>query len=421
MTALHYLTLTDLAALLRTRDLSPVEVTRAQLERINVLDRRLGSYALVVADRAIADARHAEQEIVAGRYRGPLHGVPLGVKDLLWTQGIPTAAGMPLHATFSPGRDATVATRLRTASAVILGKQQMTEGAYSDYHPSIAPPETRGTRISSSGPTVATAAGLCYGTLASDTGGSIRWPCAATGLTPQVGGRSGIKAMRVGIDRAWNTDDVHASVAGALADAAATLRRLGGEIVEWIAPDCRQTVTDWPALCAVEAYVAHQATFPGRRSECGPVLDAGRAVDGAQLHQIELRRLTLRGRFARLFNSVDILLSPVHPFPPLTLDDIQTLGEHPDLIAKLQRYTAPSNRGPGQARASATAGSASRAAGLTFTTCTVWSARTSRKSGTCRRTRPPACARSRNGWAAIAVTPGSKSATSRRASSRRLS
>lgn len=70
--------------------------------RIDALDRQLGSYALVLSDQAIADARHAEKEIAAGHYRGPLHGVPLGVKDLLWTQGIPTAAGMPIHANFRP-------------------------------------------------------------------------------------------------------------------------------------------------------------------------------------------------------------------------------------------------------------------------------------------------------------------------------
>jgi amidase len=114
--------------------------------------------------------------------------VPLGVKDLLWMRDIPTAAGMPIHAAFRPGSDATAVARLRGAGAVILGKQQMTEGAYSDYHPSItAPVNPWGSAlwpgISSSGPAVATAAGLCYGTIASDTGGSIRWPCAATGLT----------------------------------------------------------------------------------------------------------------------------------------------------------------------------------------------------------------------------------------------
>lgn len=186
--ALHYLSLTELSALLRARTLSPVEMTRAQLERIEALDPSLRSFALVLPEQAMEDARRAEREIASGFHRGPLHGVPLGVKDLLWTAGVPTAAGTTIHRSFRPDRDATAVARLREAGAVVLGKQQMTEGAYSDHHASVPPPRNPWNSalrpgISSSGPAVATAAGLGYGTLASDTGGSIRWPCAATGLT----------------------------------------------------------------------------------------------------------------------------------------------------------------------------------------------------------------------------------------------
>lgn len=98
-------------------------------------------------------------------------------------------------------------------------------------------------------------------------------------------------------------------------------------------------------MLSLEASVAHAATFPARRAEYGPVLasvlDAGAGVSGADLHRIEVRRLALRGRFDRILDGVDLLLTPVHPFPPLTLDDIRTLGEQPELIARLQRYTAP--------------------------------------------------------------------------------
>jgi Asp-tRNA(Asn)/Glu-tRNA(Gln) amidotransferase A subunit family amidase len=125
---------------------------------------------------------------VAGHYRGVLHGVPLAVKDLFWIKDAPAAAGTTIYRDFRPGQDATAVARLRDAGAVFLGKLQMTEGAYSDHHPSITPPvnpcdAAYWTGISSSGPAVATAAGLCYAALASGTGGSIRWPCAATGLT----------------------------------------------------------------------------------------------------------------------------------------------------------------------------------------------------------------------------------------------
>jgi amidase len=163
-------------------------VTRSQLERIASVDAALGSYALTMADVAMAEAASAEAEIAAGHYRGPLHGIPIAVKDLFWTKGFPTAAGMAIHADFRPDDDATVVCRLQEAGAVLLGKLQMTEGAYSDYHPSVTPPKNPWNAdywagISSSGLGVATAAGLCFGALASDTGGSIRWPSAANGVT----------------------------------------------------------------------------------------------------------------------------------------------------------------------------------------------------------------------------------------------
>src|ERR1700754_849638 len=101
-TDLHYLELTELAARIKAREVSPVAATRAQLDRIATLDGALGSYALVMADLALALAQAAEAEIAAGRYRGPLHGVPIAVKDLFWTKGLPTAAGMAIHMDHRP-------------------------------------------------------------------------------------------------------------------------------------------------------------------------------------------------------------------------------------------------------------------------------------------------------------------------------
>jgi amidase len=100
----------------------------------------LASYATVLADQALADAERAEREIGAGHYRGVLHGVPLAVKDLFWIKDAPAAAGTTIYRDFRPGQDATAVARLRDAGAVLLGKLQMTEGAYSDHHPSITPP-----------------------------------------------------------------------------------------------------------------------------------------------------------------------------------------------------------------------------------------------------------------------------------------
>ena len=405
---LHYLELTELAARIKAGEISSPEATRAQLDRIAALDPELGSYVYVMQEAAMAQAETAQAEIAAGRYRGPLHGVPIALKDLFWTKGFPTAAGTAVHRHYRPDEDASVVCRLGEAGAVVLGKLQLTEGAYSDHHPSVTPPKNPWNAdywpgISSSGAAVATAAGLCYGALASDTGGSIRWPCAANGLVglkPSWGrvsrygvfelaatldhvgtiarcaadagallgvvagqdpkdptavldavpdylaaARQDIRGLRIGCDARWNSDGVDDATQRVLGEAVDALRALGARIVDIQFPDVTQTVADWVPNCAVEAAVAHEATYPARKDEYGPVLasviETGRALSGFAYQKILLRRLELRGRVASLFETIDLLLTPVHPFPPLTLAMIRTLGEQPDLIAKLQRYTCP--------------------------------------------------------------------------------
>lgn len=185
---LHYLEIAALAPLIRARKLSPVELTEAMLTRVAALDRQLHAYTRVTAEQAREEARVAETQIMRGEYRGPLHGIPLALKDLFWTKGVATAAGTTVHADFVPNEDATVVRRLREAGAIILGKLQLTEGAFAIHHPSITPPVNpwdadHWCGASSSGSGVATAAGLCFASLGSDTGGSIRFPCAANGLT----------------------------------------------------------------------------------------------------------------------------------------------------------------------------------------------------------------------------------------------
>ncbi len=408
MSDLHFLELTALAELIRTREISPVEATRQQLDRIATLDGRLASYAVVTAESAMAEARAAEADIVAGRHRGPLHGVPLAVKDLFWTRDVPTAAGTTIHKSFKPTEDATVIRRLREAGAVLLGKLQMTEGAYSDHHPQVTPPRNPWNAdywpgISSSGPGVALAAGLCFGALASDTGGSIRWPSAANGLTgvkptwgrvsrhgvfdlapsldhvgPMARSAADVSALltavagadpadptalqepvsnfaaaagqtidglRIGVDRGWGRRDVDPQVLAVLDDAERVLSTLGAGLVEVEVPDVTQAVADWVPNCAVEAAVAHKATYPARRAEYGPVLasvlDAGRALSDLDYQEIVLRRMAFRGRMRALFKKIDLLLVPVHPFAPLSLKTMGSMGLQPKLIARLQAYTAP--------------------------------------------------------------------------------
>src|SRR3984893_4624247 len=178
---LHYCELVEIGQRIQKRELSPVEATQAQLDRIARLDGQLKSYAYVMASSALEQAHAAEKEIESGKVRGPLHGVPIAVKDLCWTKDAPTAAGMKIYRDYRPTQDATVVARLKEAGAVVLGKLQLTEGAYADHHPDIDPPRNPWdaklwSGASSSGSGVATAAGLCYGSLGAHTRGAHRLP-----------------------------------------------------------------------------------------------------------------------------------------------------------------------------------------------------------------------------------------------------
>src|SRR6267378_8240918 len=137
---LHYCELVEIGQRIQKREQSSVEATQAQLDRIARLDGQLKSYAYVMASSALEQAHAAEKEIGSGKVRGPLHGVPIAVKDLCWTKDAPTAAGMTIYRDYRPSEDATVVSRLKEAGAVILGKLQLTEGAYADHHPEIDPP-----------------------------------------------------------------------------------------------------------------------------------------------------------------------------------------------------------------------------------------------------------------------------------------
>jgi amidase len=228
---LHFLGLCEVGRRIQKRQLSSVEVTKALISRIERLDVRLKSYATRTFELALAQAKEADDEIARGKVRGALHGVPIAVKDLCNTRGIPTAAGMLIHKDYRPAEDATVVARLRDSGAVLLGKLQMTEGAFGQHHPSIDPPVNpwsaeHWTGVSSSGSGVATAAGLCFGSLGTDTLGSIRFPSTMNGLTglkPSWGrvSRAGIFALAPSLD---NVGPMTRSAA----DAAAMFRVIAG-------------------------------------------------------------------------------------------------------------------------------------------------------------------------------------------------
>ncbi len=404
----HYLELVDVGRRIQSRELSSLEVTQSQLSRIQTLEPKLKSYATLMADQAVTAARGADAEIGAGETRGPLHGVPIAVKDLCWTQGVATAAGMSIHRNFVPGEDATVVRKLRNAGAVILGKLQLTEGAYADHHPKISPPVNPWNAAywpgaSSSGSGVATAAGLCYGSLGSDTGGSIRFPSAANGVTgikptwgrvsrygvfelaatldhigpmarsaadaaallgviagadpndptasqAQVpnylaGIKRGLAGLRVGVDPGWNSVGVDAPTREALTAMLAVVRELGGDVREVRFPDPEAMITDWFPLCGVESAVAHEATYPSLKSEYGHglagLIDLGLAQSGVDYQKIVLRRKAFSGRVARLFEDIDLLLIPTTGVASPTLAQMSRLTEDPELISALLRFTCP--------------------------------------------------------------------------------
>jgi aspartyl-tRNA(Asn)/glutamyl-tRNA(Gln) amidotransferase subunit A len=231
-TELAYLSLADLAEHLRSRALSPVEVTAVILARTERLEPQLNAYITQTAEAAMAAARRAEAEIGRGDYRGPLHGVPVDIKDLFWVKGLHTTMGSRAFIDFVPAEDAAAVSRLRDAGAVLLGKTNAPElcWAWFEGHAFGIPRNpwdvTRTPGISSAGSAVAVAAGMSYGSLASDAGGSIRQPAAfsgVVGLKPTLGRVSTYGAFP------FTRDSSHAGpMARTVLDCAHLLDAMGG-------------------------------------------------------------------------------------------------------------------------------------------------------------------------------------------------
>ncbi|MFH6781104.1 MULTISPECIES: amidase [Methylobacterium] len=407
---LHDEPLVFIAEAIRRRQVSAVEVTTAMLDRIEALDGEIRSYTTVTAEHALAAAARADCETARGISRGPLHGVPLGIKDLCDTRFAPTGAGTVVHRERVPDSDATVVERLEQGGAVILGKLAMTEGAYTSHHPDNPGPLNpwgRGYWLgsSSTGSGAATAARLCFGSLGSDTGGSIRFPsatCGLTGIKPSWGrvsrhgvfplatsldhvgpmarsaadaaailgviagadrydptalaapvddylgglGRS-IRGLTIGIDRRFTTEGIDAAVVAALDAMEAVLRGLGARLVEVAMPPTDRLVRGWIPFCSVETALAHRETYPARAAEYGPdlagLIDQGRSVPGLDFGAIYHDRLDFSGALAALFAEVDLLLVPTMPMPVPSLARMGEYGKDPEVLLRLLRFTAPFN------------------------------------------------------------------------------
>jgi amidase len=391
---LHYESLLSVAARIQAQEISPVALTQAMLGRIENLEPSLRAYATVMNVAALEAAERAEAEIAAGNYRGPLHGVPVAVKDLCYTKAVPTMGGMAVYRDFVPDYDATVVARLQAAGAVLVGKLNLTEGAMAGYHPSFEVPKNPWDPdlwpgVSSSGSGVATAAGLCFGALGSDTGGSIRFPSQANGivgLKPTYGRVSrygviplaesldhvgpmtrrvadaaamlqviggpdpndpttleepvpdlfadidgGVKGLRIGYDEAFATEGVDPRLASAIQDALGQLAAMGAEIVDVTMPAGSTGLADpWSAIAAAEALQAHGEFYPGRADEFGPFfrefLQAGAALTEEQLAAARAFRADYAGRMNELLGTVDAIAMPAgNPTMPVT-EEIQRGG-----------------------------------------------------------------------------------------------
>jgi amidase len=405
---IHFETLTRVSERIRNRELSSVEVTQAMLNRIEKIDGTYRSYTTVLAERAMARAEAADREIAKDIWRGPLHGVPIAVKDLCNTTFAPTGAGTMMLAKVTPDHNATVVDRLEQSGAVILGKLSMTEGAYTSHHPDNPGPlnpwnPDHWVGSSSTGSGVATSAGLCFGSLGSDTGGSIRFPsatCGLTGIKPTWGrvSRYGvfplaasldhvgpmtrsagdaavilgviagadandptavqapvpdylaelgqtIRGITVGIDRSFISDGIDEEVVAAVEEAARVLASLGAKVREIKFPATDRLVRGWIPFCSVETAIAHLDTYPQRAQEYGPdlaaLIDQGRQLTGVELGQIYHERLAFSGALKALFEDIDLVLVPTMPVPVPSLSKMGEYGQDPEVLLRILRFTAP--------------------------------------------------------------------------------
>src|SRR6267378_3442929 len=239
------ISISEAAELLRRKKISPVDLATACLDRVERLNPVLNAFITVTHEGAMAQARVAEDEIQRGQWRGPLHGIPIGLKDLIDTAGVRTTCGSALFADRVPSEDAFVVQRLKRAGAVLIGKQNLQEFAYGGtsasshfgaVHNPWSPKHIAGG--SSGGSAAAVAAGMCFGAIGSDTGGSIREPaafCGIVGLKPTYGRVS----TRGVFPLSWSLDHV-GPICRNVRDAALMLEAIAGYDV--LDPTC----VDWP-------------------------------------------------------------------------------------------------------------------------------------------------------------------------------
>ncbi|MFC9503611.1 amidase [Streptomyces sp. NPDC057002] len=373
----YELTLGAAAELIRARQLSPVELADSVLERVEQVEPRLGAYVTVTAEHTRRAAREAEQDIAAGRHRGPLHGIPMGLKDLIDAAGLATSAGSRVRAGHRAHTDSTVAARLKAAGAVLVGKTHTHEFAYGLTTPQTgnAWDRDRVAGGSSGGSAVAVAAGTATFALGTDTGGSIRVPAALNGvvglkptygLVPRHGvtslswsldhvgpitrtvedaglvldalaghdprdpaslatptadhrptGGTDLTGLRIGVPRTWYFDHVDAEVEAAVRNAIDRLRDLGARLVDVEIPMTRYIkATQW-GLMVPEATAYHESTLRTvpelYQADVRILLEAGELMPAGDYLRAQRSRTLMRQEWADMLRDVDLIAAPTLP------------------------------------------------------------------------------------------------------------
>ncbi len=368
-------TIAEASRLVQQCEISPVELTRECLERIEQLNPSLNAFITVTAESALKDAQHAEKEIQSGKWRGPLHGIPIGLKDLIDTAGVRTTAASAVFRDRVPTEDAEVVKKLKAAGGVLIGKQNLHEFAYggSSIISHFGPVRNPGNPDfiaggSSGGPTAAVAAGMCYGAIGTDTAGSIREPaalCGVVGLKPTYGLVStrgiiplslsldhagpitravedaailldviadgpedyrgslgeGIEKFVLGIPRKYFFEDLDPEVAKAVEKAIDQLTDLAFTVRELDLP-----VSTDRTLQAAESYAYHRemvATSPElydpetlRRIRSGEHVSEGEYQNA--LHDLH----KMRREIIEKFRMVDVVLTPTTPIPAPRISEL---------------------------------------------------------------------------------------------------
>jgi aspartyl-tRNA(Asn)/glutamyl-tRNA(Gln) amidotransferase subunit A len=362
------MTIAEAAQALRSRRLSSVELTRQCLDQINKLNPVLNAFITVTGNSAMARAQELDRELAQGIDRGPLHGVPVAHKDLMWTTGVRTTSGSKIFADFVPDRDAAVVEKLAEAGAVMVGKAGLHELAYgitsdNPHFGTIRNPRNpeHSPGGSSGGSAVAVATEMAFIVTGTDTGGSIRVPasfCGVAGLKPTYGlvDRSGVQPLglsldhvgplartvddirialdamsdgarlkpapasileiRIGLPENFYFDSIAPEVKAAVQQAALRAEGLGARVIPVQVPDVEALNRAGLVILLSEAAAVHQAHL-GRRGDFGSdvlaLLDQGSLVPAADYINAQRLRKLLLTEFHALFRGIDCLLTPTTP------------------------------------------------------------------------------------------------------------